>query len=105
MANHNTDNSVARNHIRVADESVADVDLVASNPRYIAGDPRTHKLPRMLAVGGAGNLVVRYEGMGADADALIFGGASGLALGIPFPMAPAKIESTGSTATNVFVWW
>ena len=93
----------ARNHLVVADSSSADVDLVASNPAYVAADKTTHKPSRMIAVGGAGTLVVRYVGMAADAGALTFGGATGLALGVPIPMELIGLESTGSTATAVVV--
>ena len=95
----------ARNHLVVADSSSADVDLVASNPGYVAANLTTHKPSRMIAVGGAGTLIVRYVGMAADAGALTFGGAAGLALGVPIPMECIKIEATGSTATNVVVWY
>jgi hypothetical protein len=89
----------------VADSSSADVDLVTSNPGYVAADKSTHKPSRMIAVGGAGDLIVRYVGMTADASALTFGGTTGLALGVPIPMECIKIESTGSTATHVYIWY
>ncbi|MFA6167012.1 MAG: hypothetical protein WC700_10365 [Gemmatimonadaceae bacterium] len=95
----------ARNHLVVADSSSADVDLVTSNPAYVAGDKTTHKPSRVIAVGGAGTLIVRYVGQAADATALTFGGAAGLALGIPFIMDCTQITASGSTATNVVVWY
>ena len=95
----------ARNHLVIADSSSADVDLVASNPAYVEANPATHKPSRMIAVGGAGTLVLRYVGQTADAGALTFGGATGLVLGVPIAMECIKVESTGSTATNVVVWY
>jgi hypothetical protein len=82
-------------HIVIA-AVAADHDLVAERDGYQANDDSTHLLPKEIVVIGAGNLVVRYEGAGADADTIPAPANSVWGIG------PRTIDAT-TTATNIVV--
>lgn len=81
----------------VSDTSSADVDVCALDP---GGNPC-----RAVLVLGAGNMVVEHPGDYGLTGTQQQVTWTGLAAGTYVPVALSKIESTGSTATNVILIW